>query len=82
MMMHREFPYDTALAYAHSSLACTLELVGVDHMVFGTDHPHTNDFRGRETIEGIRNYGFTAEEEEKIFFRNAATLFPRLTRKL
>jgi predicted TIM-barrel fold metal-dependent hydrolase len=70
--------YDTALSYAHSSLACTLELAGVDHVVFGTDHPYTNDFRGRETIQGIVNYGFSKEEEEKIFFGNAATLFPRL----
>jgi aminocarboxymuconate-semialdehyde decarboxylase len=70
--------YDTALSYAPSSLRCTLDLAGVDHVVFGTDHPYTNDFRGRETIESIENYGFTSEESEKIFFRNAAALFPKL----
>jgi predicted TIM-barrel fold metal-dependent hydrolase len=73
--------YDTALSYAHSSLACTLALAGVDHVVFGTDHPYTNDFRGRETIQGIQNYGFTREEEEKVFFGNAATIFPSLMKK-
>jgi predicted TIM-barrel fold metal-dependent hydrolase len=70
--------YDTALSYAHSSLRCTIDLAGVDHVVFGTDHPYTNDFRGREMIESIESYGFTGEDEEKIFFRNAAFLFPRL----
>jgi 6-methylsalicylate decarboxylase len=73
--------YDTALAYAHSTLACTLDLAGANRIVFGTDHPYTNDFRGLETIEGIKGYGFTVEEEERIFFRNAATIFPGLKTK-
>lgn len=73
--------YDTALAYAYSSLRCTLDMVGTDHVVFGTDHPYTNDFRARETIQNIENdFGLTSEEKEKIFFKNAATLFPRLRR--
>jgi predicted TIM-barrel fold metal-dependent hydrolase len=71
--------YDTALSYHPSCLRCTVDLAGVDHLVFGTDHPYTYDFRGVETIESIEEkYGFTAEEKEKIFFRNAATLFPKL----
>ena len=70
--------YDTALSYAHSSLRCTLDLAEIDHVVLGTDHPYTNDFRGQETVESIEGYGFTDDEKEKIFFRNAATLFPKL----
>jgi predicted TIM-barrel fold metal-dependent hydrolase len=70
--------YDTALAYHPSSLRCTLDLAGVDRVVFGTDHPYTNDFRSEETIEGIEKYGFTTEEKEKVFFKNSVTLFPRL----
>lgn len=70
--------YDTALAYSPSALRCTIDLAGVDHLLLGTDHPYTNDFRGRETIESIENYGFTIEEKEKIFFRNAVALFPKL----
>ena len=70
--------YDTALSYFPSSLRCTLDLAGVDHVLFGTDHPFTRDFRGPETIESIERYGFTAEEKEKIYFRNAAVLFPKL----
>ena len=70
--------YDTALSYARSSLACTLELTGVDYLVFGTDHPYTNDFRGPDTIRGIEKYGFTEEEKRKIFYGNAARIFPKL----
>ncbi len=73
--------YDTALSYARSSLACTLALAGADHIVFGTDHPYTNDFRGAETIQSIMDYGLTNEEQEKIFFANAAAIFPRLPEK-
>ncbi|OPY76298.1 MAG: Amidohydrolase [Syntrophorhabdus sp. PtaU1.Bin153] len=71
--------YDIALSYAHSSLRCTLGVVGVDHMVFGTDFPYTNDFRALETIRSIEDYQDLADDEkEKIFFRNAGVLFPRV----
>jgi aminocarboxymuconate-semialdehyde decarboxylase len=70
--------YDTALSYYHSSLRCTLDLAGVDHMVFGTDSPYTNDFRGKETIEKIKTYGFSEDEEKKIFYENASSVFPKL----
>jgi predicted TIM-barrel fold metal-dependent hydrolase len=77
----RRHYYDTALSYSHSSLRCTLDLAGVDHLVFGTDNPYTNDFRGHETIEYIESYGFEAEEMEKVFFKNATLLFPRLLQR-
>lgn len=68
--------YDTALSYYASSLRCAIELSGVDHVLFGTDSPYTNiDFRAKETIEKIENYGFTKEEKEKIYFKNAMNLF-------
>jgi predicted TIM-barrel fold metal-dependent hydrolase len=70
--------YDTALSYYHSSLRCTLDLAGADHVVFGTDFPYTTDFRSKETIEKIETYEFSEEEKEKIFYQNAARLFPRL----
>jgi predicted TIM-barrel fold metal-dependent hydrolase len=70
--------YDTALAYHPSTLRCTIDLAGIDHIMFGTDHPYTNDFRAVETIASIAGGSFTAEERDKIFSRNAARLFPRL----
>ena len=73
--------YDTALSYYPSSLRCTLELAGVDHILFGTDYPYTMDFRAKETIEKIEDYGFSKEEKEKIYFRNATHLFPKIEGK-
>ena len=70
--------YDTALSYAHSSLRCTLDFAGADHVVLGTDHPYTNDFRGKETVESIEMFDLSSEEKEKIFSGNAARLFPKL----
>ncbi len=74
----RRHYYDTALSYSPSSLRCTIDLAGIDHMLFGTDHPYTKDFRGKETVEGIEKYGFSEEEKEKLYFKNAAALFPKL----
>jgi predicted TIM-barrel fold metal-dependent hydrolase len=70
--------YDTALNYYPSSLRCTADLAGVEHMLFGTDYPYSADFRAKEAIEYIESYGFTEEEKENIFFRNAAGLFSKL----
>ena len=72
--------YDTALSYLPSSLKCTADLAGTDHMLFGTDCPYTNDFRSKDTIEGIENSGFSSDEKEKIYHKNAVRLFPRLLR--
>jgi predicted TIM-barrel fold metal-dependent hydrolase len=47
-------------------------------MLFGTDYPYSADFRAKEAIEYIESYGFTEEEKENIFFRNAAGLFSKL----
>lgn len=73
--------YDTALAYYPSSLQCTVDLAGIDRMLFGTDFPYTNDFREKETIQSIENYGFSKEEKEKVYFKNAAALFPKLLQR-
>ena len=70
--------YDTALNYYPSSLRCTADLAGVEHMLFGTDYPYSADFRAKESIEYIESYGFTEEEKERIYFRNAAGLFSKL----
>lgn len=70
--------YDTALSYYHSSLRCTIDFVGTDHMLFGTDFPYSNDFRARDTIQHMETYGFTSKEKDKIYFKNAAALFPKL----
>lgn len=74
--------YDTALSYYHPSLRCAVDLAGVDHIVFGTDSPYTDGPVSKETIENIETYGFSNEEKEKIYFKNAMRLFPKLEEKL
>jgi predicted TIM-barrel fold metal-dependent hydrolase len=71
--------YDTALAYYPSSLRCTIDFVGLNHILFGTDAPYTMvDFRAKDTIEKIESYGFAKEEKDKIYCKNAMSLFPKL----
>ena len=60
--------YDTALAYFHSSIRCTLDLAGVDHLLFGTDSPYTADFRLKETVESIQTFGFSTDEKDKVSY--------------
>ena len=68
--------YDTAFAYTGPTLRCTIELAGIDHLVFGTDWPYTRDARLDGMIASIETYGFSNEEKEKIYFKNALSLFP------
>jgi predicted TIM-barrel fold metal-dependent hydrolase len=71
--------YDTAQTFHPFVLKCTVELATIDHLLFGTDCPYTSlDIRAKETIENIQNCGFSVEETEKIDFRNALKLFPKL----
>jgi predicted TIM-barrel fold metal-dependent hydrolase len=70
--------YDTALAYTAPTLRCTIELAGLDHVVFGTDWPYTKDVRMDGMIANIETYGFSEQEKEQVYFRNAMNLFPHL----
>lgn len=70
--------YDTALSYYHSSLRCTLDLAGADHVVFGTDFPYSNDFRTVDAIKSIQSLDLPEEDRERIFSGNALNLFPKL----
>lgn len=75
--------YDTAQAFHPLVLRFTIELAGMDHLLFGTDSPYTTlDIRARKTIENVENCGFSEEEREKIYFRNALELFPRLKERM
>ncbi|MCK5344858.1 MAG: amidohydrolase, partial [Candidatus Heimdallarchaeota archaeon] len=74
----KRFYYDTALAYSHSSLRCTLDLAGRDRVVFGTDFPYTQDFRAQDTIESIESYGLEEADKKMIYSKNAIKLFPKL----
>ncbi|MGO4289264.1 amidohydrolase family protein [Chitinophaga sp. RAB17] len=52
-------------------LVWTIRKIGVDQFLFGSDFPV---FAPGEAIKGIEAMGFTKEEEQKIFYSNAARL--------
>jgi predicted TIM-barrel fold metal-dependent hydrolase len=52
-------------------LVWTIRKIGVDQFLFGSDFPV---FEPGEAIKGVQAMGFTAEEEKKIFYSNAARL--------
>jgi predicted TIM-barrel fold metal-dependent hydrolase len=78
----RRHYYDTALSYVHSSLACTLALAGIDHVVFGTDVPYVYGELLGDSVRYIETYGFSNEAREKIFWRNLAEIFPGLKKRI
>jgi predicted TIM-barrel fold metal-dependent hydrolase len=73
----KRFYYDTATSYT-SSLLCTYQFAGADHILFGTDFPYTRGFRIPLSIDVIEKSGLIEEEKEAIFFRNVMKLLPRL----
>lgn len=74
--------YETAFSYKPSSLRCTLDLAGVDHLLFGTDYPYAFGPFARDSIKKIEDFGFSEEEREKVFFKNAMKIFPQIKEKL
>ena len=75
----RTLYYDTAMSANRHALSSLLELVGTDHVLFGSDYP----FMPEEVIEHsisnlVERAGFDAAERAAIDRENALKLFPRL----
>lgn len=73
------FYYDTTTSY-RSTFLFIYQLVGADHLLFGTDFPYTRGFRIPLTIDVVEKSDLREEEKEKIFYKNATQLLPRLIR--
>jgi aminocarboxymuconate-semialdehyde decarboxylase len=75
----RRLYWDTALAFGDPVLRMLRSVVGLDHVVCGSDHPY---FRRDLAVGGIAALMRTEElatgEREAIMHANAVTLFPRL----
>jgi predicted TIM-barrel fold metal-dependent hydrolase len=68
-----QFYYDTALGNSEALELC-LKVVGVNHILFGTDHPYVE--KGEvKTIDYINRTRLTGEERDKIYNLNASKLF-------
>ncbi|HEV2637957.1 MAG TPA: amidohydrolase family protein [Actinocrinis sp.] len=70
--------YETALAGSRNSIQPTLEVTGVDHILFGTDWPAAPEPTVVRNIANLAGNGFTEDEMTAVERGNAARLFPRL----
>lgn len=69
--------FDIALSFQHLCLKGTLDLCGIDKLVFGVDTPFGESVLA-DQFESIETFGFTDNEKEKLFYKNAKNIFPRL----
>jgi predicted TIM-barrel fold metal-dependent hydrolase len=70
----RRFHYDVALRAHPTGLASTLQLLDVSQLLFGTDAPLRVS---QATVQGLLDYGFSAQDLRAIDCENAKRLLPR-----
>lgn len=58
--------YDTALSFHKPTLKCAYETVGVDHILLGSDYPHSKSI----PVSAIEEIGWSKEDKEKIYYQN------------
>lgn len=54
-----------------AAFKCTKDVLGIDNIVFATDHPFEN---AKDMVEFVKNLSLTEEEREKLCFKNAEKL--------
>lgn len=64
----------TSGGYRPETMACAIEALGVDKILFGTDYPH---FPTEMAVEQLGKCRLTREEMEMICYKNARRLFGR-----
>ena len=65
---------DTARPLKKTTLQCTIDLVGEDHILFGSDIPNWMERTSnspKRIVSAIEGMGLSAQTEEKIFYGNA-----------
>lgn len=77
----RRLYWDTAIAFQQPVLDLARDVIGLDHVVFGSDTPYApgQSEAGAAAIGGA-DY-LTADERAAVGWRNAHRLLPRLTRE-
>ncbi|MBI2815494.1 MAG: amidohydrolase [Acidobacteria bacterium] len=73
----RLFYGDTA-TFTASSIECACDVLGADHVIFGSDAPFDAEggrFSVRESTNAVNNARISAEDKRKIFYQNFETLF-------
>ncbi|AEY85442.1 metal-dependent hydrolase [Streptomyces hygroscopicus subsp. jinggangensis 5008] len=75
----RRLYYDTAMASNRPALTALTELVGTDHILFGTDYPFMPESTTAETVAGVRTF-FDHDSVLDVEHHNAAALLPRFAK--
>ncbi len=71
---YRRNVYVDAISFHLPAMRCCLDYLGPDHILTGTDYAHP--IGGPEKIVGcVKDLHLSAEDEEKILWKNAAQLF-------
>lgn len=71
---YKEQVWDDAISFHMPAMRCALEFMGADHLVIGTDYAHP--IGGPDKVaKFVNDLGLSKEDNEKIFYKNAAKLF-------
>ena len=62
----------TSGGYRPETMACAIEALGIDKILFGTDYPH---FPTETAIRQLEECRLTKDELEQICYKNAERLF-------
>lgn len=74
----KQFYYDTALSANPHAVASLLQLVGPDHVLFGSDFPFAPEIVTTISVAGMKNIDLLNEQERTLVLsENAQRLFPR-----
>jgi predicted TIM-barrel fold metal-dependent hydrolase len=65
---------DTAMGWNRGAFGCARELVGIEHIVFGTDHFIRGSRFMERTTEFLDSLGLDSADRELIFSGNAARI--------
>ncbi|RMD44246.1 hypothetical protein DV735_g845, partial [Chaetothyriales sp. CBS 134920] len=77
----KRFYYDLALSTSPTVINALFESgVPEDHITYGSDFPYAPPPAYPAFIKSLEDFPFTPDQREKINFRNAQALFPRLSK--
>jgi len=74
--------FDTALSANPHALASLTELVGPDHILFGSDYPFAPELATQVSVAGLAAYPFAGEDRIRVERGSALTLLPGLAGRL
>ncbi|KAH8129475.1 hypothetical protein ACSS6W_002125 [Trichoderma asperelloides] len=74
----RKFYYDIALSCSPQVLRTLLDTVPHEHILFGSDFPYAPAPAYPAFLEDLETFELSAEIRDKINYKNARSLFPRL----